>query len=104
MGMENMEDMGLDLQEQMKKKITIVGEAGYRPAWGEGSAKDQYEKPLSPDLIRDAAINRADLEELNNALDRMEKTIEANPQDEATRDALHRVKARIDDILKSTQH
>lgn len=104
MGMETMEHMGLTLEEQEKKKITLAGEAGYRSAWAERNPKDQFEQPINPDLVRDAAINSADFEELNAALDRMKQTIEANPQDEATRDALHRVKARLDEILRTTQH
>jgi hypothetical protein len=52
-------------------------------------------------MVRDAAINRADLDELTDAVTRLENT--ANP-DTVTLEALARLRARIDEVIQRHQN
>ena len=92
----SIESMGLDLNDQEKLKITSPGEVGYQGAW-DGTRNIA----ATPDQVRDAAINSADITELNEALDRLASREE---QDAATLEALARVKARIDELIQTSAH
>lgn len=87
--------MGLDLTEQEKLKVTSPGEAGYRGAWDASRSIEP-----TKDQVRDAAINRADIDELNAALDRLS----IQKPDTATDEALRKIRARIDELLRGTTH
>ncbi len=96
MGIEN---MGLDLKEQDNLRVTTAGEAGYRGAWDRDKSVSGHE--ASREMVRDAAINSADLDELTDAVTRLENT--ANP-DTVTLEALARLRARIDEVIQRHQN
>ncbi|MBP7061097.1 MAG: hypothetical protein KBA91_03945 [Candidatus Moranbacteria bacterium] len=96
MGIEN---AGLDLSEQAKLKVTTAGEAGYRGAWDSSKSSPNHE--ASPEMVRDAAINSADLDELTDAVTRLENTV--NP-DAVTLEALAKLRSRIDEVIQRHQN
>lgn len=89
-----MEDMGLEVPAN--KRVIMPGEPGYKSAW---DASRDLEP--SKDQLRDAAINSADIGELEEALGHLEN--KENP-DATTLEALTRVRARIDELIKKNQN
>ena len=59
---------------------------------------------LREQVVRDSAIQGADLEELEGAVDRMEKTLQEKPRDADTLTALARVRARLDGLIQKGQN
>ena len=100
MGIENME---LDLAEQEKLRVTLPGQPGYRAAWDKATVETPR---ATKDSIRDSAIDGADFEELNKALDRLEKR-HANTESVASAEelaALARMRGRIDSLIQKNQN
>lgn len=89
------EDVGMGAS--MDKKVTLAGQAGYQGAWDAQPA----ESHASPELVRDAAINSADIKELEEAVERL--VGKQNP-DTTTLEALARVRARIDELIRKGQN
>lgn len=96
MGIEN---MGIDLDEQSRLNVTLPGQPGYRGAWDANASNNEGQ--ASPEMVRDAAIEGAPVEELEGALGRLEKV--ENP-DADTLAALARVRARLDQLIQRNQH
>lgn len=101
MGIEN---MGLDLAEQEKLRVTLPGQPGYRAAWDKATESETPQ--ATKDSIRDSAIDGADFEELNAALDRLENR-HANTESVASAEelaALARMRGRIDSLIQRNQN
>ncbi len=88
------EDMGLELPAN--KRVIMPGEPGYKGAW---DASRDLEP--SKDQVRDAAINSADIGQLEEALERLEN--KENP-DATALEALAHVRSRIDELIKKNQN
>jgi hypothetical protein len=86
----------MDLSDQAKVKITLPGEAGYKGAWDASRSIEP-----SQDQVRDAAINGADIDELNEALDRLNSK---ETRDATTLEALARIKTRIEELIQRSAH
>lgn len=91
--------MGIDLDEQSRLNVTLPGQPGYRGAWDANASNNEGQ--ASPEMVRDAAIEGAPVEELEGALGRLEKV--ENP-DADTLAALARVRARLDQLIQRNQH
>lgn len=92
------EDMGLDLKEQIKLNVTTPGEAGYRSAWDKNPSNPDGSAP-SPEMVRDAAINSATLEDLTQAIERLKDT--SDPEE---LEALAKIRGQIDAIIQRHQN
>lgn len=94
-----MESMGLDLEEQSKLNVTLPGQPGYQGAWD--ASVSNKEGQASPEMLRDAAIESADVRELEDAVTRMEQK---ENRDAETLAALAKVRARLDELIQRSQH
>jgi hypothetical protein len=100
---QGMESMGLDLDEQAKLKVTFPGQAGYRGAWDE-SATSVDQPEATKDMVRDAAIEGADLEDLTAALDRLDERHKNGAASATELTALAQIRSRVDEMIKRNQH
>ncbi len=94
MGFEN---LNLDLEEQDKLKVTTPGEAGYQGAWD----KKRLNPPASAEMVRDAAINGADIDQLSEAITRLENNTQPDAE---TLEALAKLRTRLDEVIRRHQN
>ncbi len=91
-----MEDFGLETES----RITMPGEPGYKGAWDKPGEKEGTPEPTR-EMVREAAIEGAPVEELEEAVDRLEQV--ENPSAE-TLAALAQVRARLDQLIQKNQN
>ncbi len=100
---QGMESMGLDLEEQAKLKVTFPGQAGYRGAWDENVA-NTGQSEATKDMVRDAAIEGADIEDLTAALDRLDERQKMGAASTEQLIALAKIRSRLDEYIQRNQH
>lgn len=93
------EDAGLEASTD--RKVTFPGEPGYQGAWDTVSPTHRVDNKTDQEIVRDAAITGADLDQLQKAVERL--TAIESP-DATTLEALARIRTQIDDLLQRKQN